>query len=165
MIVTCDKCERQYDDACRWTICPHGPLGFAHDDYCPNCDVLRSQYGGVCMCAEVLAKTPIAERLKLAQREQPSQTANFARAYGRGPTKIADLADVADPPPKPVFRVGPGGSLIADQEVPGAVHLSKELSRFYTGGARTEAWMLCETASSEVMRRIVASYDGMLVTS
>lgn len=26
MIVTCDKCDRTYDDATCWTICPHNPL-------------------------------------------------------------------------------------------------------------------------------------------
>lgn len=24
--VTCEKCQRQYDDAQRWTICPHNCL-------------------------------------------------------------------------------------------------------------------------------------------
>lgn len=26
MIITCDKCARQFDDATCWTICPHNPL-------------------------------------------------------------------------------------------------------------------------------------------
>lgn len=45
MNVVCDNCRRLYDDENRWTICPHGPLGFPPDDYCPNCDTLKSIHG------------------------------------------------------------------------------------------------------------------------
>ena len=31
MIVRCDSCGRRYDDASRWTICPHNSLNVAHD--------------------------------------------------------------------------------------------------------------------------------------
>jgi hypothetical protein len=48
MYVTCDKCGLWYNDATRWTICPHNPLEagpdskdfcFKHDFYgpCPVC--------------------------------------------------------------------------------------------------------------------------------
>ena len=45
MYVQCDKCSRVYDDAARWTTCPHPPLGFAADDLCPRCDTLKSVHG------------------------------------------------------------------------------------------------------------------------
>jgi hypothetical protein len=45
MLVTCNTCRRVYDDAQSWTICPHGPIGFALTDYCPKCDTLRSVQG------------------------------------------------------------------------------------------------------------------------
>lgn len=45
MYVPCDKCGRRYDDAQQWTICPHGPLEFPIDDYCPKCDTLKSIHG------------------------------------------------------------------------------------------------------------------------
>lgn len=45
MNVHCEKCSTVYDDATRWTICPHGPLGGSnrycriHDlDPCTFCD-------------------------------------------------------------------------------------------------------------------------------
>jgi predicted nucleic acid-binding Zn-ribbon protein len=45
VIVRCTKCGTVYDDAARWTLCPHGPLGggnrycATHDlDPCPFCD-------------------------------------------------------------------------------------------------------------------------------
>ena len=31
MIVTCNDCDRTYDDARRWTTCPHDPLMSDHD--------------------------------------------------------------------------------------------------------------------------------------
>jgi len=45
MFVTCNTCGRVYDDAARWTICPHSPLGCAVDDLCPKCDTLQSVHG------------------------------------------------------------------------------------------------------------------------
>ena len=48
----CEKCDRGYDDANQWTICPHAPLGTSPSDYCPRCDVLPSMYGGKCLCPE-----------------------------------------------------------------------------------------------------------------
>lgn len=41
----CDDCDRGYDDAKQWTICPHSPLGYAVDDLCPKCDTLKSVHG------------------------------------------------------------------------------------------------------------------------
>lgn len=49
----CDKCGRVYDDATRWTICPHSPLGYPVDDLCPRCDTLKSVHGP---CPHQLAK-------------------------------------------------------------------------------------------------------------
>src|SRR4051812_15648923 len=54
MWITCDKCHRGYDDASCWTICPHGPLGFANDDYCPKCDTLKPVHGP---CVHQIPKT------------------------------------------------------------------------------------------------------------
>ena len=45
MIVTCSDCNRTYDDVDRWTLCPHGPLGFPLDDYCPKCDTVKTIFG------------------------------------------------------------------------------------------------------------------------
>jgi hypothetical protein len=45
MFVRCERCGRCYDDATRWTVCPHSPLGFPPDDLCPRCDTLRSVHG------------------------------------------------------------------------------------------------------------------------
>ena len=45
MVIRCSGCGRVYDDAAQWTICPHGPLGFRHDEYCPRCDTLKSVHG------------------------------------------------------------------------------------------------------------------------
>ncbi len=45
MNVQCDSCRRVYDDAERWTICPHSPLGGPIDDLCPQCDTLASRQG------------------------------------------------------------------------------------------------------------------------
>lgn len=45
MIVECEKCHRFYDDAKCWTICPHGPLEFPNDHYCPNCDTVKLLHG------------------------------------------------------------------------------------------------------------------------
>lgn len=45
MIIVCERCGRYYDDSVRWTICPHGPLGFSPEDYCPKCDTLKSVHG------------------------------------------------------------------------------------------------------------------------
>ena len=45
MVVRCDKCERLYDDAEQWTICPHGPLGYPHDSYCRKCDTIKEVHG------------------------------------------------------------------------------------------------------------------------
>jgi hypothetical protein len=42
----CKKCLRRYDDAKCWTLCPHGPLGFGPEDYCPKCDTLATVHGG-----------------------------------------------------------------------------------------------------------------------
>lgn len=45
MQVVCPKCNRVYDDANRWTMCPHTPLECAVDDLCPECDTLKSVHG------------------------------------------------------------------------------------------------------------------------
>ena len=39
MNVKCEKCGVVYDDASRWTICPHGPLNAPHDSYCRKHDL------------------------------------------------------------------------------------------------------------------------------
>ena len=42
MIVTCQKCNLPYDDAYRWTICPHAPLEASAPDggnYCMKHDL------------------------------------------------------------------------------------------------------------------------------
>ena len=62
MHVRCEKCDRVYDDAARWTICPHSPLGCAVDDLCPRCDTLKSVHG------------PCAHQI-MAYQEKPEQTA------------------------------------------------------------------------------------------
>lgn len=42
MIVLCPKCECRYDDEFRWTICPHNPLYFSHDEpYCREHDLFH----------------------------------------------------------------------------------------------------------------------------
>lgn len=45
MIVRCNQCQRVYNDAEQWTLCPHTPLGYPVDGYCPQCDTLRSVHG------------------------------------------------------------------------------------------------------------------------
>ena len=45
MHVECQDCNRIYDDATRWTICPHSPLGMPINDLCPVCDTLQSIHG------------------------------------------------------------------------------------------------------------------------
>lgn len=41
MIVVCDHCDRRYDDARSWTICPHNPLDVRPDDLvCRRCDLV-----------------------------------------------------------------------------------------------------------------------------
>ena len=39
MVVVCRDCGTVYDDAARWTICPHGPLGQPPASYCPKHDL------------------------------------------------------------------------------------------------------------------------------
>jgi hypothetical protein len=40
MQVHCEKCGRWYDDAARWTICPHNNLAVAwNTPYCEKCDL------------------------------------------------------------------------------------------------------------------------------
>jgi hypothetical protein len=41
MLVQCDDCNRVYDDANQWTICPHNPLdvGPGPDAFCWRCDL------------------------------------------------------------------------------------------------------------------------------
>lgn len=53
MIVDCEKCGIRYDDATRWTICPHNSLNVSstaelcreHDYYrpCPACAALAER--------------------------------------------------------------------------------------------------------------------------
>jgi hypothetical protein len=65
MTIKCNLCGRFYDDACRWTICPHGPLGFPHDDYCPRCDTLKTVHG---LCRHQLdEKERAEERVKFVE--------------------------------------------------------------------------------------------------
>lgn len=45
MMTRCEKCKRRYDDAEQRTICPHAPLGEAHDSYCPICDTTILRHG------------------------------------------------------------------------------------------------------------------------
>ena len=45
MHVICDRCMIGYDDAVRWTICPHSPLGSPVGDLCPKCDTLKTIHG------------------------------------------------------------------------------------------------------------------------
>lgn len=45
MRTLCPKCNRTYDDAEQWTICPHTPLGYPVFDLCPRCDTLESVHG------------------------------------------------------------------------------------------------------------------------
>lgn len=51
MIVQCSVCGRRYQDVSRWTICPHGPLDAAVDDYCTMHDLAISRSNGVCVDA------------------------------------------------------------------------------------------------------------------
>lgn len=37
----CFDCGRIYEDIDQWTICPHGPLGFAPSAYDPDTDTIR----------------------------------------------------------------------------------------------------------------------------
>jgi hypothetical protein len=57
MDVYCEKCGRWYDDAARWTICPHNNLAVKattpycaqHDLYeCPICTDSKQDTLGVC---------------------------------------------------------------------------------------------------------------------
>jgi hypothetical protein len=45
MLQSCIECDQRYDDAKQWTICPHGPLEFGSQEYCPKCDTLISIHG------------------------------------------------------------------------------------------------------------------------
>ena len=45
MYVRCERCGRGYNDEHQWTICPHSPLGFGVNDYCPRCDTLKTVHG------------------------------------------------------------------------------------------------------------------------
>ena len=60
MYVKCEKCGRTYDDAARWTICPHGPLGAAYDDYCPKCDIVGA-WQGPCEHLKIVPASPAKE--------------------------------------------------------------------------------------------------------
>ncbi len=40
MIVRCETCKRNYDDAECWTICPHGPLWANPGAYCREHDLV-----------------------------------------------------------------------------------------------------------------------------
>lgn len=83
MITLCPKCQRRYDDEQHWTICPHGPLEFALDDYCCKCDTLKSVFGP-CIhqqkeqtmtpneYQELAARTDVDRTLKLINRMQES---------------------------------------------------------------------------------------------
>lgn len=44
MVVRCPDCRRVYDDAERWTLCPHGPLWAGPDEYCPRHDLVRCPF-------------------------------------------------------------------------------------------------------------------------
>lgn len=41
MIVQCPTCRSRYDDADRWTICPHGPLWAPSGAYCMLHDLVN----------------------------------------------------------------------------------------------------------------------------
>jgi len=58
MEVRCDTCGRVYDDFDCWTICPHSPLGYPHDDLCPKCDTLKSVHGP---CVHQVTLPPVAD--------------------------------------------------------------------------------------------------------
>ena len=60
MLVQCDNCKRTYDDASRWTICPHGPLGYPPDAYCPKCDIVKGGPHPPCEHLEPDNETKIA---------------------------------------------------------------------------------------------------------
>lgn len=53
MWVTCSTCNRLYDDARCWTLCPYGPLEWSLDSYCPQCDTVEELHGP-CRHQEVL---------------------------------------------------------------------------------------------------------------
>lgn len=44
MIVVCDHCQRLYDDAEQWTLCPHGPLWAGWEDYCREHDLVACPF-------------------------------------------------------------------------------------------------------------------------
>lgn len=49
----CEQCGLRYDDATRWTVCPHNSLNVAHDTpYCRRHDLYNC---GVCRGAELVA--------------------------------------------------------------------------------------------------------------
>lgn len=41
MWTRCLRCDRGYDDAACWTICPHGPLDVPLGQFCPVHDLAR----------------------------------------------------------------------------------------------------------------------------
>lgn len=41
MWVQCETCQRSYDDAECWTLCPHGPLWARLDAYDPKTDCVQ----------------------------------------------------------------------------------------------------------------------------
>lgn len=66
MYTRCEKCERLYDDEGQWTICPHGPIEFPVDDYCPRCDTLKSVHGS-CVHQDIAVETNPHSDLPLVQ--------------------------------------------------------------------------------------------------
>src|SRR3954470_24150618 len=95
MIQFCEHCHRHYDDADQWTICPHSPLGYAHDDLCPKCDTLRSVHGP---CRHQLAVASPAEILPTTtELAAIKQWATTSPAACRPPLRYTGVDHLSDP--------------------------------------------------------------------
>lgn len=71
MIVTCEKCQRFYDDASCWTICPHNPLYRSADSVlCREHDLFDCKLEHIdwSKCMEDATKRPFPFWLRAWQR-------------------------------------------------------------------------------------------------
>ncbi len=82
MIVECQHCSKHYDDARRWTICPHKPLD---EDPSPTPEAqARMDSAGVCKdegcaCHQPPAPMDAAKWDSLSQSEQTTYAFNLKR--------------------------------------------------------------------------------------
>lgn len=83
MVVTCEKCGRVYDDAARWTICPHRNLGEP-----AGSDPLPAVPEGATRVSQDLTQSEVSGlRSEAAARDQELKVAD-ERIVGPGPHSV-----------------------------------------------------------------------------